>query len=197
MDGNAYTLSVWMWVKDRYFTPYHSSFSIKQDIDKLAATLASKKDQHKNPLKTEVFKDAYILITQEATDGQFNYYLLSYSAGSGTAPRPEYYRYEFYLPKATFTVQGSYYMIAMPYHLLSGVQIQRYPYENAYGSRMTCQLAATPDDIYNFYDSISTCTIEKHQDGAFIVEDKTSGNRLKITINESGGTPNITFEALS
>jgi len=195
-DGNAYSLRVWLRVESEAYSPYFSSFSINQDIDELAATLASKKDQHKNPLKTEVFQDAYILITQEASDDQFNYYLILYCVD--TTYYKHGYFYALYLPKVHFITADSICSIAMPYHLLGGVEIQNYSLKNTIsGSSITNQLAATPDDIYNFYDSISTCTIEKHQDGAFIVEDKTSGNRFKITINESDGTPNITFEVLS
>ena len=59
-----YTLRVNMWAKDSYLAPFFSSFSINQDIDEFATTLASKNDQNGNQLITAVFQDTYILITQ-------------------------------------------------------------------------------------------------------------------------------------
>ena len=185
-----------MWAKDSYLAPFFSSFSINQDIDEFATTLASKNDQNGNQLITAVFQDTYILITQEASNNQANYYLLSPINNVDVIAKPGEYRYALYLPKATFRTHDDYYIVAMPYHLLCGQQVQCCPSDNSYGSIITFQLVATPEDIYDFYNSISTCIIGKRQDGVFIVEDKTSGQRLKITIDENRGVTSVTFEIL-
>ena len=185
-DTKDYSFEIWL-SNRQFFMPDHKDFFVKKTFFELASSFDNKKDRiHGGRIKAQIYHDKYILITQEAVDGKENFYLVDRNSNEYPESREGEYRYNLFLPKATFASGCNKISVPIPYHLLTGIEAMHYPpaVEYAYHNSITCEIEpeTTAGDIFDFYERISTCTVEKLENGDFRVFVKTNNCYLNISI---------------
>lgn len=157
-------------------------FASEKDIKKLAAEI-SKSD---SSLKTELFREKYIMITQQS--GAEHIFLIKPMEEKQEPDAESETRYALFAPAAAFQINkpgDTNLLVHIPYHLTDIGNVQYTPdYDSPYPNGLLCGTSFGREEFSRFYSSLGYA-VQENEDG-LAVACRDTAYRLKIDFSAEG-----------
>lgn len=176
INGTYYSINVS--VKNADTAPGYTYFAIPKDIEELRQEIA---DKSSNEDTVEVCQGNFILIKEAASC------FLIQKIEKLDVDQESYNRYVLFAPIGTFEAnkeKDKYVYMYLPYHLLKGINVQHYQYQNPFSTQITCETIGTIDDFYDFYHFFEQCEVDKDAD-SLIITNKISGYKMEVSFSQN------------